>query len=223
MSTLQDKIKKFQDYFLPKIPEDVLATIYAETEKLKETKISKNALQVGDIVKDFILPNALSRNVSLYKALENNDFIVLNFYRGIWCPYCNLELQALKGINIELNSLGANIIAISPEIPDLSLSMKQKHTLEFEVLSDAEYKVEKEFGLVFSLAEKLRPIYEEWGFDIPNSNLVNSYDLPMPATYVINKNKEIIFAFIDEDYTKRCEPQEIIDAIKNNKEIKCQD
>ena len=216
MTRLIDEINKFKETVLPQLPAEHLEIAMNETKKLEDLKISANALQVGDIAKEIKLPNALGQEVSLSNLLEDNDFVVINFYRGAWCPYCNLELNALRGINNEINELNGKIIAISPETPDLSLSMKEKHDLEFEVLSDADYAVEKEYGLVFSLAQELRPIYEAWGFDIPGSNAINSYDLPMPATYVINKKKEIIFAFIDEDYTKRCEPQDILDVIKQH-------
>jgi len=147
--------------------------------------------------------------------LEKNDFVIINFYRGAWCPYCNLELKALQGKFDEFKSLNAQLIAISPQTPDASLSTKEKNELQFEVLSDKENKIAKEYGLVFSLAEEIRPIYLSFGIDLLSSNEDNSYELPMPATYVIDKNKKIVFAFIDEDYTKRCEPQEIIEAIKS--------
>lgn len=216
MSRLAEEIKKFQDEFISQVPVEVQEVMFKATKELEDTKISENALKVGDIAKEIKLPNAIGNEVSLFDTLENNDFVVINFYRGLWCPYCNLELEALKGITEDLNKLNVKVMAISPETPDLSLSMKEKHGLEFEVLSDADYKVEKEYGLVYSLAEKLRPIYESWGVDIPSSNTNKSYDLPMPATYVVNKNKEIIFSFIDEDYTKRSEPQEILDVIRKN-------
>ena len=96
------------------------------------------------------------------------------------------------------------------------MTTKEKNELEFEVLSDHNNLVAKELGLVFSLAEELRPIYLSFNIDIPSNNDEESYEIPMPATYVINKNKEIIFSFIDEDYTKRCELQDIIDVIKEN-------
>lgn len=89
--------------------------------------VFKDALQVGDIAKDFILPNAVNKLISLSNELKNNDYIVLNFYRGSWCPYCNIELNALK----KINNLNAKIIAISPETTDLSLSIQEKYNLEF--------------------------------------------------------------------------------------------
>lgn len=216
MSRLLDEIKKYQEAFKEKVPEDIQKIMLDATEELKRLSLSKDALKVSDKAINFELPNAVNKPVSLKEALENNEFVVINFYRGQWCPYCNLELKALQSINDELAKLNAKIIAISPQTPDSSLSTKEKNELEFEVLSDKENKVAKEYGLVFSLAEELRPIYKSFGIDIESSNKEDSYELPMPATYIINKKQEIIYSFIDEDYTKRSEPQTILDIIQKN-------
>ncbi|WP_417327579.1 peroxiredoxin-like family protein [Halarcobacter sp.] len=216
MSRLLDEIKKYQEAFKEKVPEDIQKVMLDATEELKRLSLSKDALKVSDKAINFELPNAVNKPVSLKEALENNEFVVINFYRGQWCPYCNLELKALQTINDELAKLNAKIIAISPQTPDSSLSTKEKNELAFEVLSDKENKVAKEYGLVFSLAEELRPIYKSFGIDIEGSNKEDSYELPMPATYIINKNQEIIYSFIDEDYTKRSEPQTILDIIQKN-------
>lgn len=216
MSRLIDEINKFQEDFKKNVPEDLQEIMKKATDKLKETNISKNALKEGDNAKDFSLSNAINKSISLDELLKENDFVVINFYRGLWCPYCNLELKALQSINDELAKLNTKLVAISPQTPDASLDTKEKNELEFEVLSDTNNKIAKEYGLVFELEEELRPIYKDFGIDIPTSNDDNSYELPMPAVYVINKNKEILYSFIDEDYTKRCEPKIILDIIQKN-------
>jgi len=214
MSRLVDSIKEYQVGFRKKAPKEIQEIMLQATKKLENLHISKNALKVHEKAKAFTLPSAVGKNVSLDDVLDKNDFAIVSFYRGAWCAYCNLELKALQERNEEFKAWGAQLIAISPQTPDASLSTQEKHDLKFEVLSDANNTVAKSYGLVFSLAEELRPIYLSFGINIPASNEEDSYELPMPATYVINKNKEIIFSFINEDYTKRCEPQDIIDAIK---------
>ncbi len=216
MSRLIDEIKKYQEGFKQKVPIQTQEIMLKATDALKNISISKNALEKGDIVKNFTLKNAKGKFVSTQKLLEENDFLVINFYRGLWCPYCNLELKALQEINDELKKLNTKLVAVSPQTPDASLSTKEKNELEFEILSDTNNKVAKEYGLVFSLAQELRPIYESFGIDIVGLNQEDSYELPMPATYVINKKGEIIYSFIDEDYTKRSEPQIILDIIRKN-------
>ena len=218
MSRLIDAIKEYQEgSFKKKAPVEIQEIMLAATKKLEEQGISKNALKTGDSFKNVQLTNIDGNSVNLYDYFNENDFLVVNFYRGAWCPYCNLELNALQAILGDLKSLNSSLIAISPQTPDNSLSTKEKNELEFEVLSDIGNKVAKDIGLVFSLADELKPIYDKFGIDISSSNGDDSYILPMPAIYVINKNKEIVFSFIDEDYTKRCEPQDIIEAIKKSK------
>jgi peroxiredoxin len=213
MSRLIDKIKEYQEGFRKRAPLEVQEVMKMATKKLENESISKNALRVGDSAKDFILPNALGTEVSLDDTINENEFVIVSFYRGTWCAYCNMELRALQERNKEFKALGAKLIAISPQSPDASMTTKEKNELEFEVLSDNKNIIAKEYGLVFSLAEELRPIYKSFNIDIPSNNEEDSYEIPMPATYVINKKKEIIFSFIDEDYTKRCEPQAIIDIL----------
>lgn len=217
MSRLVDEIKKYQENFKGKVPAEIREVMLKATENLKNLNISKDALKEGENAKDFTLPNAVNKEVSLEELLGDNDFVVINFYRGVWCPYCNLELQAFQAINEELKALNAKLIAISPQTPDASLTTKEKNELDFEVLSDMHNVIAKSYGLVFSLADELKPIYSKFGIDIPGSNDEDSYELPMPATYVINKNKEIMYSFIDEDYTKRSEPQTILDIIRSKK------
>jgi len=217
MSKLDEKIKSYQEAFKNKVPQETREVMLKATQTLVEQNISKNALKVGDQVNPFVLPNALNNEISLKDELENNDFVVLNFYRGGWCPYCNLELKEFQSILGELKTLNSSLIAISPQTPDASLSTQEKNELSFEVLSDEKNVIAKEFGLVFSLADELKPIYESFKINLPASNDDDSYEIPMPATYVLDKKGTVIFAFIDEDYTKRCEPQLILDIIQKNK------
>ena len=216
MSRLIDEINKYKETFVQRVPQDIQQIMLDATKKLQDLKISKNALTQGDTAKNFTLKNALNKEISLDDLLSENDFVVINFYRGLWCPYCNLELKALQGINDELKSLNTKLIAISPQTPDATLTTKEKNELDFEVLSDIDSKVSKDYGLVFNLDDELKPIYEKFGIKIPQSNGVDTYELPMPAVFVINKNKKILFSFIDEDYTKRCEPKTILDTIRKN-------
>ncbi len=216
MSKLVEKIKSYQEAFRNKVPVATQEVMLKATQTLVEQNISKNALKVGDQVHPFTLPNALNNEVSLKDELERNDFVVLNFYRGGWCPYCNLELKEFQARLGELKDLNSSLIAISPQTPDASLSTQEKNELSFEVLSDEKNVIAKEFGLVFSLADELKSIYESFKINVPASNDDDSYEIPMPATYILDKKGVVVFAFIDEDYTKRCEPQLILDIIKKN-------
>jgi len=140
--------------------------------------------------------------------------MVLSFYRGSWCPFCNLELNALQTMLPEIKACGARLVAISPELPDNSLSHAEKLGLEFDVLTDLGNRVAREYGLIMTIHETLRPLYLQWGLDVPAANGDESYELPVPATYVIDKNGTIRAAYIEKDYTKRMEPLAIMESLK---------
>lgn len=114
----------------------------------------------------------------------------------------------------EINDLGAKLVAISPELPDNSLSWAETKALSFTLLSDQGNSYSRQCGLVFALTEELRPIYTAWGIDLPASNGDNTFELPLPATYVVSQDSHIILGFADPDYTKRLEPSEVIGALR---------
>jgi peroxiredoxin len=114
-----------------------------------------------------------------------------------------------------IKELGASLVAISPEMPDNSLSTTEKNSLTFEVLSDSGNRVAREFGIVFQLPIELRPIYAGFGIDLTKANDDDTFELPIPATYVIGTDRKIRKAFVDADYTKRLDPEEIIAVLKD--------
>jgi peroxiredoxin len=114
----------------------------------------------------------------------------------------------------EIKRLGSQLVAISPQLPDQSLAMVEERGIDFEVLSDLGNRVAREFGLVFTMPEELREIYSNFGLDIPSANGDNTYELPVPATYVIDSGGSIVLDFVEIDYTKRLETALILDALR---------
>ncbi|MFQ5675781.1 MAG: peroxiredoxin-like family protein [bacterium] len=212
--SLKQEIEKAQQESMKQIPEDTLKTLIAATERLVQSGLTNKSLRKGDKAPSFTLPNAAGNPVNSSKLL-NDGPLVVSFYRGGWCPYCNLELHALQQAFTQMKEFGAQLVAISPETPDHSLSTSEKHSLKFEVLSDVGNRVAREFGLVFVLAEELRPTYKEFGIDLPAFNGDDSYELPVPATYVIGSDGTIVYSFVNADYTQRAEPADIIDVLKD--------
>jgi len=210
---LKDEIQKMQEAMLPQIPEDVLKLLFSKIEELVNSGIAERSLNEGDEIPQINLPNAVGKTINVNSMLKDGP-VVISFYRGAWCPYCNLELKALQNALPEIKSLDAQLIVISPNTPDNSISSIEKHGLEFEVLTDARNKIAKEFRLVFNLAEELRPIYQQFNFDVPKYNGNKSWELPIPATYIVNTDGKIAHAFVNADYTKRMEPTEIISKLK---------
>lgn len=211
--TLTQEINTLRQQIQAKMPEDTKAVMDKAMQDLVNSGVADQSLKVGDKAPNFCLPNAVGKTVELQDLLSRNS-VVISFYRGGWCPYCNLELRTLQQSLPEIKELGATLVAISPQTPDNSLSTVEKNELEFEVLSDGGNQVAKEFGLVFVLPEELRPIYQDFGIDLPAQNGDNTFELPIPATYVIAQDGTIIHAFVEADYTKRLDPKEIIAALK---------
>jgi peroxiredoxin len=214
--TLAQEIEKFQQRMSGKIPEDVQHLFMWKTVELTKTGIEKKALHSGAHIPSFSLPNPFGKVISSKNLLERSP-LVISFYRGSWCPYCNIELHAIGQALPQIHEAGGQLVAISPEMPDKSLSSIEKHALKFEVLSDVGNKVAKQFGAVYVLDEELRPVYKELGFHLPDYNGDESFELPLPTTYVVNQEGRIIYSFVNADYTKRAEPEEIIDALKSIK------
>lgn len=212
--SLADDIKNFQDDFIPTIPKEVLNTLMSELQKLIDSGIADASLSKGRTFPPFVLPNANNETRSLSSMLARGPLVV-SFYRGAWCPYCNFEIHALQNRLPEINAAGAQLIAISPQVPDKSIDQISRSQLTFEVLSDIDNKLAKDCGLVFTLPESLRPIYDAWQIDIPAHNGNNRFELPIPATYIIDTDGMIHYAFADMDYTKRLEPDIIIEQLKS--------
>lgn len=195
--------------------DDTKKKLYKEgLESVKESGILAKALNVGDIAPNFKLNNALGKEVELYDYLEKGK-VVLTWYRGGWCPYCNLTLHQLQQELPNFKANGANLLALTPELPDKSLSTSDKHNLEFEVLSDLHNQVAKKYGIVFKLTDDVASIYNK-SFDMNSHNGDKSNELPLAATYIINKDGKIAYAFLDVDYRNRAEPSELTTFIKNN-------
>lgn len=155
---------------------------------------------------DFELPDATGKLVRS-SVLRTQGALLISFYRGHWCPYCNLALKALQERLADISALGAQLLAISPQTPDHSLSTQQKHELKFPVLSDLGNKVAKQFGLVYTLDASLKPIYEAFGIDLVAHNGDSNFELPIPATYLVAEDGSVLESFLDVDYRKRLAPE----------------
>ncbi|WP_343329951.1 peroxiredoxin-like family protein [Polaribacter staleyi] len=190
--------------------------IYADgITSVANSGVLENALNVGDKAPNFTLKNALNKEVSLYNELENGP-VILTWYRGGWCPYCNITLHYLQEKLPEFTKAGATLIALTPELPDNSLDTAEKNNLEFTVLSDLNNVIGKEYGVVFQLTDEVADIYEA-GFGLSEKNGNDTDQLPLAATYVIDTNGIIQYAFLDADYRQRAEPTEIITALEKLK------
>ena len=212
--SLTEQLAEFKKGFLANAPQNIQELMAKATETLENTGIAQKSPKKGEQLLPFTLPNHQGNEVALAGLLEKGPAVVV-FYRGGWCPYCNLELAAFQKSLSEITSLNASLIAITPELPDASLSTKEKNTLAFDVLTDKNSTYAKELGLVFTLPEELRPVYLSFGIDVEAHNGTGQFDLPLAATFVIAQDGSIASAFVDTDYTLRQDPSDVIDVLKS--------
>jgi peroxiredoxin len=210
--SLKEQLAEYRAGWFKRVPAERQAVMARHIEELRNS-LAKTALKAGDQAPPIVLANAKGNSVDI-KSLLGRGPVILTFYRGGWCPYCNLELRAFQNILPEIKAAGASLVAISPEKPDDTLSTAEKNALDFEVLSDVGQKVGRAFGLVYTFSEELKWAYREFGLDIPGKNGAEEWALPISATYVIGRDGRIIYAYTDADYRDRAEPAEVLKALK---------
>lgn len=213
----QDNLKELRVNLGKMLPENALKVFDSDAENLQLKHKSILKLEIGDKAPNFSLSSATDKTVNLSDLLEKGK-VVLTFYRGSWCPYCNLQLAHYQSALTEIHSLGANLVAISPQIPDESLSIKEKNELDFEVLSDNGNIVAQKYTTIFKNDDAPVNTMTELEFDFDAHYSDDSRELPIPAIFIIEKDTTISFAkSTGGDYRNRVEVSEIINSLKNSK------
>lgn len=210
--SVTDKLQSLKQQFSEKAPQQKVDDYEAGINQVKNSGVLKTAKNVGDTAPDFTLENAYGKSISLYTQLEKGP-VVLVWYRGEWCPYCNIYLNDVHQHIDKFKEMNATVIAISPAKPDSSWTAKEKEGLQIEVLSDIASKVAKQYGIAYKLPDKIADYYQK-GFDLHSVNQDDSNILPLSASYVIDKNAKITYAFLDADYKKRAETEVLLQEVK---------
>jgi peroxiredoxin len=211
--SLKEQLAEYRAGWHKRVPPERQAIMQRHIDQLRTGAIARSMLKVGDRAPAIVLTNAKGQTVDVARLLKKGPLIV-TFYRGGWCPYCNLELKAYQQILPEIEKAGAFLVAISPEKPDDTLSTAEKNALGFEVLSDVGQKVGRAFGLVYNFTDELKSAYRDFNLDIPARNgTPEEWALPVSATYVIGSDGIIIYAYTDPDYRDRADPREILAAL----------
>lgn len=212
--TLTEEIAAFEAEKQRTHDRDILDLMDQTTIDLINTGIAERAIGVGDRAPGFQLPDTEGDLVTLAE-LSGQGPLILTFYRGGWCPYCNLELRAYQRELPAIEAAGGQLVAVSPLTPDNSLSVEEKNELSFPVLSDVGNKAADAFGLVFELDERMKPIYKNrLGNDLALHNGDASYTLPLPATYVIGMDGVVCYAYVNADYRLRADPEDVTAAVR---------
>jgi len=214
VNSYQEGLKELRGNLSNMLPADALNVFDTAADTLQIIHTSILKLNQGDKAPDFTLSNAINKTIKLYDVLKNNR-VVLTFYRGTWCPYCNLALNQYQSILPAIKDAGATLIAISPQTPDESLNIKEKNELQFEVLSDNGNVVARQFVTIFKNDDKALKTMSDLGFDYDGFYADDSRELPIPATFIIEQDGTISFAKSEGgDYRNRVEPTEILNALK---------
>ena len=205
VNILEKKLSERRESAKNRISPEILSKMLEATQSLKNSELEKEAFNIGDKIEDMILLNNLGDKVSIMDVLGKQPAII-SFYRGTWCPYCNLELSTYNELLKDKNKI--KMIAISPERPESSINVEN---LNFEVLSDIDNKFAKKLNLTFDITETIENIYDGFRINLEKSQGKKSRILPIPATYIVDSSGIIVYAYIDADYTKRAEPKDVID------------
>lgn len=212
-STLKSELDEKKAAFELKASDEKKAIYRNGIEAIENAGVVASALKVGDKAPNFTLNNALGNEVNLFDYLRSGP-VILTWYRGGWCPYCNITLANMQKELPAFTKAGARILALTPELPDSSLSTKQKHRLDFEILSDLENKVAKSYGVVFTLTPEVAEIYQS-SFGLHQYNGDESNELPLAATYIIDRDGVIQYAFVNSDYRNRAEPSALLKVLND--------
>jgi peroxiredoxin len=212
--SLEHELASFKAEFSRTAPAGRAALYEAKIEELRADFALASAVGVDEAAPDFALPNAAGKSIVLKELLRSGP-VILTFYRGGWCPYCNIQLRAYQSVLPQISASGARLVAISPQLPDNSLDTANKNALTFDVLSDVRNEVARSYGLVYSLPEEIRAALRSNNKALPSINGDQSWELPVPATYVIARDQHVALAYIEVDYRKRLEPEALLTCLKS--------
>lgn len=205
--SLEKRLRDRSEQFSLELPSQTVAVMLRADYSLVSAGVAAQALRAGDQATDFMLTDVRGDTVSL-SSLRRSGPVVISFYRGDWCPYCTLELEALTDLYPGIAGLGASLVAISPQ-----KLHPPTQDVPFLLVSDPGSKVARDYGLAFSLPDELHPIYRQLGYPLSEVNAAADWVLPVPATYVVAQDGRIVLSFVDVDYRHRLEPTEIITVL----------
>lgn len=212
MPTLTERLRKYKNSFDKSVPTEVLEILSRNISLLQKQHVQENKLSVGNKIQGGQIYGSNGHSVEVTSLLIQTPMII-SFVRGAWCPYCMLELQQWNKLIKTVNE-PINFIAVSGELPILSEKAIEDNKLSFPIWEDKGYQLAKAFGLTYDVGKEMKALLLKWGIDLTKRNCIKNFVLPTPATYIIDKNHQIQYAFLEEDYTERAEPEIVYDEYK---------
>lgn len=211
-TSVTEKLETKKQKFLKTAEPQMITDFEQGIKDVAEIGVVDDAKTVGDTAPDFTLPNAAGEQVKLSDVLSKGP-VALIWYRGEWCPYCNIYLEDIQSHIQSFKDIGAQVIAISPETPDRGWAIQDKLALDFHVLSDEGSHAAQDYGVVYTLPEKIAEYYQNL-FDLHGKNNDDRNLLPLSASYVIDQSGKITYAFLDADYRKRADTKILLNEVK---------
>ena len=213
---LDERLRALRTKESAQTPAELKSVLSVELKALISSGQAGRALKVGTRAPDFVLPDTAGNAISSVELLKKGPLVV-TFYRGLWCPFCNADLQALEAAADRIRGYGASLVAISPQTPDNSRKTQQEITLSFPILSDKNCEFADKFGIRWMPSQALQGVYRNFGTDVGAFNGEGSWALPMPSRYVIATDGEIVYAKINPNYTHRPEPSDVCPVLEKLK------
>ena len=208
MNTLAQQIDELNQNLAQQVPTEILTSFSQSIADIKKLQLEDNCIQLGEIFPNFKLQNTTNQVVELNDLLQKGP-VIISFFRGSWCPYCNLELRALQQKLNSLENQTATLVAISPQLPTYNVVLKENQGLEFELLTDQDNCLAKQIGIAFELQDYIRPIYQNLGIDLTTYNGSTQQELPIPAVFVIDSTGRVTYKFVDANYINRMDVNEL--------------
>lgn len=212
MTTLQEKLDGFKAQFKQQAPAEAFEAFGRSTQELIDSGQADRAVKAGDKVPDFVLTDSDRNEVALQDLLAKGP-VVLTFYRGVWCPYCNIELKALEEVAEDIRARGATLVAISMQGAGDSRKSQKDNNLSFPILTDKAGELAEKFGIRWTLQDYVIPIHDGFGVNLPRIHGDGQWNLPMPARYVVDTDGTVAYAEVNPDYTRRPEPADLFPVL----------
>ena len=205
-----DKLAQLRASNCAELPTPQLAVLTKTITRLRRSGLSSQCLQVGETVPDFEFIDEDNAAISFYQVLEKGP-VVINFFRGYWCPYCKTEIEAYENIQPELERIGCHYFAVSPQKPETATGSPAN----YQVIYDKDNRIAKQFGIVYALEQQEKDLFSSWGLRLDQVHGNDLWELPVPATFLICKDRTIGYEFVDVDFRARCCPDQLIEEIRH--------
>ncbi|WP_178022197.1 peroxiredoxin-like family protein [uncultured Paenibacillus sp.] len=211
--TFTQTLDQMRQEFIANTPADVYNELFRLIHGQQQAG-KAYGLQEGQKVKDFTLNNSLGQPVNLYDELSQGP-VVLTFYRGGWCPFCNMQLRAYQKVLPQIEAIGGRLIAVSPQSPDNTLTQKEKEDLQFQVLSDTNGLTAAAYNILYDVPDYIQDIFlNKFNLDLAEYNATNRWILPITSTFMIDESGIVRSAYVEPDFMKRPDPEDILERLR---------